>query len=56
MKQVHTRGVQSYEAADITVCILLYIDLHDYLISLDMKLLLSIKFGHIIFGMVVLWY
>ena len=45
MRQGRNNGVQSDEAADITVWIILYISTYDYVISFDMKYFLYNKFG-----------
>ena len=54
MRWGHKHGVKSAEAAGITVGKILYISPHDYMLSLDMKSLLSNKFGCKTFGKGVL--
>ena len=45
MRQGRNNGVQSDEASDITVWIILYISTYDYVISFDMKYFLYNKFS-----------
>ena len=46
MLQGQKRVVQSAESDDMTMCIISYISLHDYVLSLDLNLLLSNNFGY----------